>query len=1103
MVTAADGSAVTATPSGIGPAFVGRSAAAAEIVRILAATRRSQGQLILLTGEAGAGKTRLAQHVLEQVTGLRVVWVPGRGPAAGDGYSVWSQVLLALTGREELARLVRAPSLLATVLSRGSGPAGPSTELPESMPAVPAGMADLEALQGRLYAELQRVLAAGSASEPLLLVLDDLEEADASSLELLVHLAAELPRMRVSVLAITDDKAPEWSHREGLLAGLFRHARTVPVGPLTAAEVAELAAPRTDPTVAAAIMERTGGHAFTVVELMGCLTGDSAVDLEIVGTSVPGSVRAVVAERVEGLPAAARRLVELAAVLGDIDVQVLAAVSRTDPLQVRAGLEQAGRAGLLEPGGGESWTFRHALVRDALLGLLDASERSDLHLRIGSELAVLIQRGRQIDPGTAARHLLLAGPAAAALALEQCRRAGERAMTLMAYAGAVEWFERALEVAASTGIGVAEQAELQIGLGEARIGAGHRESARTALLQAADLADRCDRPDLMARAALALGSGYTGFEVPILDQDQIELLRSCCAVLPRDSALWVQVAARLSVASTMLVDDLERLELAEGAVERARQLAEPAVLAYALSALSDARSGPDCCHQRLALGQEMLELAQRQHDRPLELLGRRFRLVALLELGSLGEAATEARAFRVVADALGQPLYGWYVPLWRAMRALAEGRLEDCRQAMAQTRALGAAADSSNALTLVLTQQWCLCAEQDDRVALAEMSREFNPEDFGGVWAYVTRALVSAQLGETDRARVELDAAVPLLRRAPRDSEWLPMMAQFAEVVAVLGPHPAAAPVYDELAPYADLFVVEGIGAALRGPVHRHLGLLAAVLGRRAAAEAHFLAAAEQTSAVGASLLLARIQRDAGLALGDAARLAEARELYRRLGLEARVAEIDAHGAGAPTPVAGPARRGATPSGAVFRREGESWRVGTGGSTSLLHDSKGLRDLALLLARPGRAIAALDLATATEGAPGTARAERSDGLSRSADTGEVLDAAARSAYRRRLEDLAEELAEADRSGDRERSSRLSAEQDALLEQLTAAYGLGGRVRRAGSDAERARTAVTARIKEAIRRVERVQPDLGRHLRHAVRTGTFCVYDPEERPDWAL
>ena len=103
--------------------------------------------------------------------------------------------------------------------------------------------------------------------------------------------------------------------------------------------------------------------------------------------------------------------------------------------------------------------------------------------------------------------------------------------------------------------------------------------------------------------------------------------------------------------------------------------------------------------------------------------------------------------------------------------------------------------------------------------------------------------------------------------------------------------------------------------------------------------------------------------------------------------------------------------------------------------------------------------------------------------------GPVIDAEARDAYR------------ADAAGDRDRSAGLAAEQKALIAELRGAFGLGGHPRRAGASAERARTAVRSRIRDALERIEVAHPALGRHLAHSVRTGSYCVYQPDPPVDW--
>jgi predicted ATPase/tetratricopeptide (TPR) repeat protein len=172
----------------------------------------------------------------------------------------------------------------------------------------------------------------------------------------------------------------------------------------------------------------------------------------------------------------------------------------------------------------------------------------------------------------------------------------------------------------------------------------------------------------------------------------------------------------------------------------------------------------------------------------------------------------------------------------------------------------------------------------------------------------------------------------------------------------------------------------------------------------------------------------------------------------------------------------------------TFRVAGAVWEVGLGGDVTSVKGTKGMADLARLLARPGTEVHCLELVGAgvEEGS-----------------TGEVLDETARRAYEQRLRDLQAELDEADAHHDVGRSERAQAEMDALVDQLTSALGLAGRARRTGSTVERARSTVTQRVRSTIRRVEAAHPRLGRHLRASIRTGTFCSYVPEEPVDWDL
>ena len=189
-------------------------------------------------------------------------------------------------------------------------------------------------------------------------------------------------------------------------------------------------------------------------------------------------------------------------------------------------------------------------------------------------------------------------------------------------------------------------------------------------------------------------------------------------------------------------------------------------------------------------------------------------------------------------------------------------------------------------------------------------------------------------------------------------------------------------------------------------------------------------------------------------------------------------------------------------SAAELRRVGDLWRIGFAGKAVHVPDLRGVRDLAVLLAAPGREVAALDLAAPARSAADRTSSVRADALRPVGDLGEHLDAQARSAYTARIKELQAELDEADTAGDAERGARLQQELEFLTAELSAAYGLHG-PRRSGDPAEKARSAVTARIRASIAKIAQAHPELGRHLQRSIHTGRFCSYRPDEETAWVV
>jgi tetratricopeptide (TPR) repeat protein len=719
--------------------------------------------------------------------------------------------------------------------------------------------------------------------------------------------------------------------------------------------------------------------------------------------------------------------------------------------------------------------------------------RRELHARAAAALA-----GAAAEPATVAHHLLAASSGRSVDAARWSTVAGDRALGAFAWEEAAAHYERALAaLGPDAGVG-SVRADALIGLGRARLLVGDAEGAGRAFEAAAELGRRTAEPELLARAALGFSADRSGFEVRLFDQRQIDLLEEAATDLASTGldGLRATVLARLSVALSLSAPRDHRLELAETAVALARTTDEPAVLGRCLAARCDALASPDRVATRLADASEIVAIGERESDAPLELLGRRLRFVARLETGDFAGADEEAAAFARRAAAVGNPLYSWYVPLWAGQRALVDGDLRGCDAAIEEARELGRAAGSTNAemLTLVLSliRAW---VAGDYAGALERMDRvtDENPELAVHLSAAGGLAMTQVLAGRLDEARLVLDRCAALGPNAlPFDAEWLANVHALLEA-AVLTGHPLVETLLAEVRPYSACVAFEGIGAGLHGPVARVVARAVSLLGAHDEAVEHARVALDIAARAGGLLAADTLRtlaecldaRDAGGDRDEATTLhARADTVYRAAGALHLV-----RGDRATTTAESPRSPAGHPAANELRREGDVWHVRFGGTATIVKHSKGMADLAVLLAAPGHEFHVSEL----DGVPRAALAGAG---------GEAIDRTAIDAYRRRLEELAEDLDDAEAAHDVGRAERARTEYDALVDELSRSLGLGGRARAAGAEpVERLRKAVSARIRDAIRRLDGFHPELSRHLAHSVRTGVFCSYRPETPVAW--
>jgi tetratricopeptide (TPR) repeat protein len=1103
--------------------FVGRERELAELRAGLDAALAGRGRLFLVSGEPGIGKTRLTDELSAsaRARGALVLWGRCWEGSGAPAYWPWLQLIRGFE------RAVDDSTLARTVDGVGSHLAQFIPELTNDGPRPDAPMSPEPAGEQARFALFDAITTFwrnATRAAPLVLVLDDLHAADQPSLVLLRFVARELRETPILLVATYRDgevrAAPDGAR---VIGELGREATNLPLRGLGEAETANLAEATAGrpigPTAMAALHRATAGNPFFLHELVRLLMAEGRLDrpeLPRGQVGVPDLVRWTVVRRLERLPAATLEMLRLAAVIGEeFDLRLLGRAAAVPPDRLLALLDPAAVLGVVstEPAGAR---FTHALVRETLYEL-DAPRRMVLHLTVGEALEI----EHAADPGPAlpalARHFLAAAPVGGSeRAVEYARRAGERALELLAYEEAAASFERALELLGGPGrAGDTRRGDLLLGLAAARRCAGDGAAAAGALHRAAAEARRLASPELLGRAALGFPETVA---MGVVDAERVALLEEALTALgERDGPLRARVLARLAWELLWADSPARRDALSREAVGMARRIDDAPTLAFTLYAGRYATWGTGSLEERLAVATELLHLADETGDRELAMASHHWRVIDLLEMGDIGAVDREIETQGRLAAKLRQPLYLWWSAMWRAMRATIEGRFSEVEQLAHEAHTIGERVQSGNAQHVFESQLLCVLREQGQ---LGQMAAAME------VWARTQPLLaasvrcglaqVFSELGREPEARDQFEhlAAANFDNLSTTDS--VAAMAALAETCAFLGDAARAAMLYDRLAPYDGRNVIVGPAIGSFGPVSRFLGLLAATMRRWDEAEAHFAAALDLAVRMAAPPFIARILHDHAamlVACGRPADLERARTLLDeaiatadRLGMARVLERANALRQRIPDPGSVGTRRGVESS---LRREGDYWTIVFDGAVARLKDAEGLRYLSQLLASPDRSFHALELValahsrrgdSAPRGPAATATALADAGLrvGRPDDAGPVLDARAKAAYQRRLAELEAELDDADRANDGGRAEHLRAELDALVSELTGALGRRGRSRGSVHVTERARSTVAKALHRTLARVRASHPSLGDHLARTVRTGVFCVYAPDPR-----
>ena len=856
-----------------GVGYVGRVAERERLAGTWKNARDDMRQVVMLSGEPGVGKTRLASHTALELLaeGANVLYGHSEEELA-QPYGAWVQAL------SHYVEYAPRPVLEAHIDRHGGELGRLLPILRRRMPDMPMPIAsDRDTERYLMFSSVLGLLEEACARCPTVLILDDLHCADKPSLSVLKHVAAEFTRPGLLVIGTYRDSELSGAHPLlPLLAELDREegverlrleglTETDVVEMMTAVTGHELAEPGV--ALARAISAETGGNAFFVSEILRHLSearspldaddGHRGSPWDLAARGMPQSVREVVARRVARLGAPTQALLRCAAVIGrDFDVELLARVARKDEGAVLDLLEAAVAASVLversEPG---AFSFAHALVNHTLYDDLGATRRARLHHGVGVALEEVCGH----DPGARvtelARHWSRATtPVDLSKAISYSSLAGARAIEELAPDEAVRWFTQALDLLADTDPPDARRrCALLIDLGTAQRQAGD-PGFRATLLEASRRASEVEDADLAAGAALANTRGWSSAYGEVDGERIAALERAIELGGSRDTARRARLLASLTAELLSHPDHDRRAALARQALELARDAGDRTTLAYVLRDAAFALERPETLAERRTLVNELSELALALHDPALDFWASMREFDVRMESAELRRAAEPLAHARALADELGQPLMRWCATYCAAGHALAHGDLDEAERLAEQAVRIGNAAREADAPRIYGATHAAVCIYQgraEEIVELMEHSVAANP----GIPAWrAALAETYCWLGRTeDAAALVAEARADGFAHVPHDATRNIALAFYAGAATTVGDVLAAGVLYDAMEGAADQFI-GGTGPIACGHVRLWLGLLAATLGRHDLSDEHLRFASDFHDKEGALL---------------------------------------------------------------------------------------------------------------------------------------------------------------------------------------------------------------------------------------------------------
>lgn len=809
-----------------------------------------RGRVLLISGDAGIGKTVLAEQVATpwRTSGRALVYWGRCHPDVGvPAFWPWSQVLRGYLADHDSMTVGRD-------LGRGAALVAQLVPEVEDRIGMLARNQRTTASRFELFEAVSSSIRRIAGHHPLLLVLDDLHWADRSSLLLLEYLAGEMRSSPVVVLAIyreSDIDRHHPLHQTISLLNRQQENRSMVLTGLSIEDAGKIVSSTAglEPSgrLAARIHELTEGNPFFVGEIARLLEqrddGDAGEPL-----AIPAGIREIMRQRLSAVSAETRQVLDIAAVFGrEFGIHMLSMVIETPRDRLVDILDEAVGARLLterlsDPG---MYRFSHALIRETLYDELGTSRRTEIHWAIANMLDQLYDANDELHLSELAHHFYRATPRSdVADTANYLARAGQRAMEQVGFDEASGYFARALQVLdLATPVNYPWRCKLLLALAGAQRSAGESLRSRETALQAATLARRLNLPDHLAHAATTVA--WSSMEIRPYDEQVIQLLEEALERIgPADSIPRVQLLSALVRALDYSGEIERRATLGQEAVAVARRIGDHETLVDALESRMKSAVRPDVLESTLADAEEIIQLAERTGDGYMAILGHWWRIDVMLALGNMAEVDRSLEIAVAIAEERDEPRRRWEARSYQTMRAMLAGRFDEAEQLANVALEIGARAAPRPSRTTWVVQMLLIRLEQGRASELEADLRDriLTYGDYPYYRALLTLLLLDA--GRDDEARKVYDRLVAnRFEDIPRDLIWLTTLSLLARLAHAFNDVASAGLLYDLLRPWPERGVAPDAIEFCLGSSSHYIALLAATVGDHDGAKRSFAGA--------------------------------------------------------------------------------------------------------------------------------------------------------------------------------------------------------------------------------------------------------------------